>query len=745
MSLVIFHLYFGMDGLDMGKIVILDENTANQIAAGEVVERPASVVKELVENSIDAGSSNISIEINNGGISMIKVVDNGSGIDEDDVEIAFERHSTSKIRKADDLESIYTLGFRGEALASIASVSLVELTTRVKEKPYGKYIKIQGGLVKEVRQTGCPVGTTFIVRDLFYNTPARFKFLKKDTTEAGYVSDIVNRIALGNPHISIKLVNNRNCVIHTPGNNDLLSTIFSLYGKETAKEVLEVRYKDEKVEIFGYAGKPEIARSTRNYQSIYINGRYIRNKTIFSAIDEAYKTYLMKNKFAFVVLQIKINPIFVDVNVHPTKMEVRFSDEQTIFRAVYHAINNALLSKSLIRNVEISEKAKNLFKFEQNVQPAKDFVQEGLTLKSGFTDSKPIKQSDRKEEKIIAAKDKDINNENNLNNGNINANVSVIKSDNYEVKIDNAKNKSFIEIPDTSETDNIKGSTDKETKRIAVEENNEEVDIYFGQTVNPQSKTKNTYDADSQLNGQLESSGEDNTYNEIDTSEKPAEKMATAPAVLSEATENVGIEADNKEAEENQLIDARIIGQVFSTYILLQSGDDLLIIDQHAAHERIRFEELKRKYRENESLAQFLLSPVVIEITNQELKLIDENKEKLNKLGFSFENFGKNSIILRSVPVILPDNARIKESFLDVLDFLVNEKRKENVLVEEEALYTLACKAAVKANKKLDELEIKKILDDLNKIENPYTCPHGRPTIIKITKHEFEKMFKRIL
>ncbi len=729
----------------MGKIVILDENTANQIAAGEVVERPASVVKELVENSIDAGSSNISIEINNGGISMIKVVDNGSGIDEDDVEIAFERHSTSKIRKADDLESIYTLGFRGEALASIASVSLVELTTRVKEKPYGKYIKIQGGVVKEVRQTGCPVGTTFIVRDLFYNTPARFKFLKKDTTEAGYVSDIVNRIALGNPHISIKLVNNRNCVIHTPGNNDLLSTIFSLYGKETAKEVLEVRYKDEKVEIFGYAGKPEIARSTRNYQSIYINGRYIRNKTIFSAIDEAYKTYLMKNKFPFVVLQIKINPIFVDVNVHPTKMEVRFSDEQTIFRAVYHAINNALLSKSLIRNVEISEKTKNLFKFEQNVQPAKDYVQEGLIIKSGFIESKSIKHSDRNEEKKIAAKYKEINNENIINNKNINANVSGAKSDNYEVQIDYPIGKSIEEMPETSEIDCIKKSIGKETKNIAVEETNGEADIYFGRKENTLSNSNNTYSAESQSKWQLEGSGEDNASNEIDTSGKAAEKVCNEPVALSEEAENDSNYAENKDTEENRLTDARIIGQAFSTYILLQSGDDLLIVDQHAAHERIRFEELKRKFRENESLAQFLLSPVVVEITNQELKLIDENKEKLNKLGFSFENFGNNSIILRSVPVILPDNASIKESFLNTVDFLVNEKRKDNVLVEEEALYTLACKAAVKANMKLDEIEIKKILDDLSKIDNPYTCPHGRPTIVKITKHEFEKMFKRIL
>lgn len=708
----------------MGKIVILDENTSNQIAAGEVVERPASVVKELVENSIDAGSSNISIEISNGGVSLIKVVDNGKGIDEDDVEIAFERHSTSKIRKADDLESISTLGFRGEALASIASVSLVELTTRIKEKQYGKYIKIQGGVVKEVRQTGCPVGTTFIVRDLFYNTPARFKFLKKDTTEAGYISDMVNRIALGNEHISMKLVNNRSSVLHTPGNSDLLSTIFSLYGKETAKEVLEVKYKDEKVEISGYAGKPEIARSNRNYQSIYINGRYVKNKTISSAIDEAYKTYLMKNKFAFVVLHIRLNPIFVDVNVHPTKMEVRFSEEQAIFRAVYHAINNALLSKSLIRSVEISDKPKNFFKFEQNTQPVKDFVQEGFKLKSSISEDNLRKEVVKKEEDYVGQKEK------NINFKHIHANISLPKSDNKEVKISKEINENNVEVKKNIINEDFKPNFNKKPEML-VEETNSEFNISLDKTVK---SNKEIYSENTPANA-LESKVEI----ESDLSENCEKTFAGL--MTSQAKEENGDSGPGQ----NQLLNARIIGQVFSTYILLQNEDNLILIDQHAAHERIMFEELKRKYKENENLAQFLLSPVVVELTNQEVKLIDENREKLNNLGFAFENFGNNSIILRSVPVLLADNAGIKESFLDIVDFLLSDKRKENILIEEEALYRLACKAAVKANKKLDELEIKKVLDDLNKIDNPYTCPHGRPTIIKITKYEFEKMFKRIV
>lgn len=707
----------------MGKIVILDENTSNQIAAGEVVERPASVVKELVENSIDAGSSSISIEISNGGISLIKVVDNGKGIDEDDVEIAFERHSTSKIRKADDLESITTLGFRGEALASIASVSLVELTTRVKDKQYGKYIKIQGGVVKEVRQTGCPVGTTFIVRDLFYNTPARFKFLKKDSTEAGYISDMVNRIALGNQNISMKLINNRSSVIHTPGNNDLLSTIFSLYGKDTAKEVLEVKYQDEKIEVYGYTGKPEIARANRNYQSIYINGRYVKNKTISAAIDEAYKTFLMKNKFPFIVLHIRINPLFVDVNVHPTKMEVRFSDEQAIFKAVYHAVNNALLSKSLIRNVEMPEKPKNFFKFEHSNIPKKDFIQEDLKLKSGFLEKEIEK----------AKSDEDSNFEKNKK-VNIDTNIYLQKTDNKEVKF--SKNIEDIEkikpLPKDADKTTARGGFEEAEAKANYNEVNKKLENKEG--------NKNSVEVDNSVSITHKADDIDNKILEDNNSVDKSSEAANSADITQD-----NVKSCDKTSEENQLLNARIIGQVFSTYILLQNGDNLLMIDQHAAHERIMFEALKKKYKRNESLCQYLLSSVVIELTNQEVKIVEENREKLNKLGFVFENFGNNSIILRSVPVELSDNASAKEAFLDILDFIMSDKRKDNILVEEEALYRVACKSAVKANKRLDELEIKKILKDLINIENPYTCPHGRPTIIKITKYEFEKMFKRIV
>jgi DNA mismatch repair protein MutL len=700
----------------MGRIVILDENTSNQIAAGEVVERPASVVKELVENSIDAGSTNISVEISNGGISLIKVVDNGAGFEEDDMEIAFERHSTSKIRKASDLEAITTLGFRGEALASIASVSTVELTSRQAKNTYGRHVKFKGGTLIESGQVGCPVGTTFVVRELFYNTPARFKFLKKDSTEAGYVSDIVSRIALGNPHISLRLINNRNTVIHTPGNNDVLSTIFSLYGKETAKDCMEISYSDEKIKIKGYAGRPEIARSNRNYQSIYLNGRYIKNKVISSAIDEAYKTFLLKNKHAFIVLYMELNPMLVDVNVHPTKTEVRFSQEQDIFRAVYHAVNNTLLGKSHVRSIELGENQKHYFRFEGDVKSKGDFVQQKLNTANRKNDG--VETSRRTTESTLEKRDV-VEKDNNYSNarvedktGEVLINKGLIRE---EIKDRKLSGEGYIK-KDLS-GDNIKS------------EGIDSKDILDG---NLKSEGIDSKDI---LDGNLKS--EDLTGEDLSAQENISKDLSRRGIDLKEG------EALGQDTE-TIFQDAIIIGQAFSTYILLQKDEDLILIDQHAAHERIMFETLKEKYLKKENLAQYLLASEVIELTNQELGFIEEEKDLLNKLGFNFETFGNTSIILRSVPVDI-DGGGIKEAFMGIVDFLMSKGNKGDSIIEEEALYQIACKSAIKANKRLDEKEIKELLQELEELEKPYTCPHGRPTIIKITRYEFEKMFKRVL
>ncbi len=666
----------------MGKIVILDENTANKIAAGEVIERPASVVKELVENSIDAGASAISVEIKNGGITYIRVIDNGSGIDEDDVEIAFERHSTSKIRSTSDLSSITTMGFRGEALASIAAVSSVELVTRVKRNPYGMLVRVKGGEILEVRQTGCPVGTTFTVSELFYNTPARYKFLKKDATEAGYVSDIVSRIALGNPHISISLTGNGRRILHTPGNNDLLSAIFSIYGRETARNVVPVNYDDGIVKITGYAGKPEIARSNRNHQSFYINRRFIRNRIISSAVEEAYNTLLMKGRHAFVVLNLELNPVLVDVNVHPTKAEVRFSQEQDIFKSVYHAINSALLGSNLIRNITVSVPGKQT----ETVKPTTpDFQQQPIP---GITrDYSPSRLPAR-----------DCAGESNIKQDNIKQEYEINLTGDSQYhncfKVGKNQVKSQSQIKSKNQ---ITSELQIESGCLNIKENAESKSLIINDNI-----------------------GKNETF------EYPAAAK------------------DEVREEKRHLAEARYIGQAFSTFIILQHDNELLIIDQHAAHERILYEKLLKKYREKEPIAQFLLTPVVIELTNREMEIARENEQFFSSIGFIFEEFGNNSLILRAVPVII-DNTDLKNAFLETLDRLISDSEEDSAGKADDALYSMACKAAIKANRNLDQREIKNLVDELCELENPYSCPHGRPTIIRLSRHELEKMFKRIV
>lgn len=628
----------------MGKIITLDEGTIGKIAAGEVVERPASVVKELVENSIDAGASRINVEIKNGGISLIRVTDNGSGIEEDDVAIAFERHSTSKIRHADDITSVQSLGFRGEALASIAAVSHVEMVTRTENRLYATQICLKGGKIEYIKKTGAPVGTSVTVKDLFFNTPARYKFLKKDTTESGYVSDIIYRLALANPGIMFRLSSNGTTVVHSPGDNDLLNTIVSLYGIDIGKSVIEVDYKDELVKIAGYAGKPEISKSNRNFQSVFVNGRYIRSKIVTSAIDEAYKTYLMKNRHAFIVLKIEINPAAIDVNVHPAKMEIKFSDEQAIYRAIYHAVNGALMRGSGIRDASIGMINRSLSEYE--------IPENRRNIKEEYY-SEAIERAD------------------NIDNKNNNTNTA-------------GRNISL---------------NDSQDRQIAL-------DIKYDKHDTPACTTP--------LVNKDEMRGQ----------------------VIKDAAPEKNISID--------LMGARIAGKVFSTYILLQKEDYILIIDQHAAHERILYEEIRRKYYNNQSLAQMLVVPVVVNLTHQEMQKLKENERLFNGLGFIFEDFGNNSIIIRAVPYGGYDGGE-KELFIQLLDTVDITEGNDYNDVADEALYSIACKAAVKANMNLDDIEIMELVKKLSQLENPYTCPHGRPTIIKLHKHDFEKLFKRRL
>lgn len=655
----------------MGKIVILDENTANQIAAGEVIERPASIVKEMVENALDANATAITVDIAGGGIKSIRITDNGDGMEADDVELAFERHATSKIRSIEDLNRLHTMGFRGEALASIASVARVEVISKTEEASNGVRVVIEGGNVLLVEPAGAPKGTTFTVRELFYNTPARYKFLKKDTVEAGYVQDILTRIALARPDVSFKLTSQGRTLMHTPGNHDLLSVIYSVYGKDIARSVVPVKMTGEGVEVTGYAGKPEIARGNRSLQSILVNGRFVYNRMITAAMEEAYKTRLMQKRFPFAVLKLNLSPQFVDVNVHPSKLEVRFSDEQKVFRAVYHAISEALSENASFRVIsEVSD-----------TRPSPGQVLQNQSQDEGQPCPKP--------NTIPEAKS------------------TQLKPEAFQIK----PNEGMKSEPQPFR--NVDYTTAKPQ--------------LFHPVVTGQ-----------QLQGfQPAGVQEDNAQKTPSFTEKTENPVN--PAIPDDVLPNAKA-VDDKE----RLLRAQIVGQAFDSYILLQEGEDLILIDQHAAHERIRFEKLKKQYLLQEAFSQGLLSPLAVNLTELEMERFHELSKHLHKLGFEAEDFGNRSVLIRAVPYVL-DSSFSAQDFLEILEKLSQEMPTVSEILPEETLYMMACKSAIKANRSMSPMEIRGLVEELAITENPYTCVHGRPVIITMSEKELQKRFKRIV
>ncbi|MBE7052822.1 MAG: DNA mismatch repair endonuclease MutL [Ruminococcaceae bacterium] len=646
----------------MAKINVLDISVANMIAAGEVVERPSSVVKELVENSIDAGAKNITVEIKNGGMSYIRVTDDGCGIEKDDVKTAFLPHATSKIKTSDDLSRIYTLGFRGEALSSIASVAKVEIYTKTKDSLAGRRLLIEGGKVLEEEDAGCAVGTTIIVRNLFYNTPARQKFLKKDATEASYVSDVINKIILGNPSVSIKYIGTSN-KISSLGDGDLKNAIYAVYGKDYLKHLLPVDFSDENIEVTGFIGNSSLAKKNRNYQVFFLNGRNIQSKTMSVALSEAFKNTLMTGQFPFAVLFVKVNSTFVDVNVHPTKMEVRFSDDKKVFDALYWAAKNALNEKKHIPEMKI-EKPKIVFENRvKNVKQTEINFLKDAFIKSPKADEAPKKMTisdiiPKKESKYISD-----------------------AVDTFKKEYKEQSQKEIIK-EEAGVKPKIEEKTVEPIKEIVLEEKTVETTAY-----------KN---------------------------EEPAKKVYQPN------------------------IDYKIAGQIFSTYIIVEMGDEMHIIDQHAAHERLYFEQFLKDLNENKVYSQPMLIPVTVDLTPIEFDLVMQNVEFFSKVGFELEEFGANVIIIRSVPETLVD-ASISDIFHDVLKILSENNGKLHTDAELEMLHTMACKRAIKGNHVLSKQEMEKLVSDVFSLENINTCPHGRPIEIKMTKKELEKNFKRIV
>ena len=625
----------------MGKIQVLDGETINKIAAGEVVERPSSVVKELVENAIDAGATAVTVEIQDGGTSLIRITDNGSGMEKDDISMAFLRHSTSKIRSAQDLQTIRSLGFRGEALSSISAVAQVELLTKTAHAMTGCRYRIDGGVEKSIEDIGCPDGTTFIVRQLFYNTPARRKFLKSNMTEAGYISDLMARLSMSHPEVSFKFINNRQNRLHTSGNGRLKDILYHIYGRDISANLLPVETEQNGVHMTGFIGKPIICRGNRSYENYFINGRYIKSPVITQAIEDAYKTFTRVHKFPFAVLHFTLDTAELDVNVHPTKMEVRFSHGQELYKFIYESLRHVLLGKELIPEVKPSEPKKTT----AAVRPGRTVDQPTSGLMKH-----PIEQ--------------------------LTAQTATSPKRTPEPK------------PDTR-------PEPKETKEKFPE---------------PFEKKR------------LE------TLRASTVEEKPQQYELFETGLLT------------KEAR----VRHKLIGQVFETYWIVEYDGKLFIIDQHAAHEKVLYEKLMKRFKENQPMTQMVQPPIILTLSMTEIDLLNRYMDEFKKMGFEFESFGGKEYALRGVPSDLYGFTG-KEMVTELLDELAGEFERMRTDVIGDKIATMACKAAVKGNMRISAKEADALIEELLKAENPYTCPHGRPTIISMTKTELEKRFKRIV
>ncbi|MBM6828511.1 DNA mismatch repair endonuclease MutL [Anaerotignum lactatifermentans] len=646
----------------MQKIQLLDQKTINKIAAGEVVESPKSVVKELTENAMDAGASTVTVEIREGGTSYIRVTDNGCGIPKDQVKEAFLRHSTSKLSQIEDLEHIFTMGFRGEALASIAAVAQVEMTTKTKDEEMGTLIQISGGEVKTIQDVACTEGTTVVVQNLFYNVPARRKFLKKPATESSYVSDLMNKLALGHPEMSFCYINNGASILHTSGNGDGRASVFYVYGKEAANAMMEISYAKGDYRVTGLIGKPELSRGNRNYENLFINGRFIKNSIVSSAVEDAYKTRIMIGKFPVYVLNLEVDPSLVDVNVHPAKLEVRFKNDDEVYDFFYDAISSAFSGQVLIPRANLEKKA-----------PPQAEKTEQQTLSSWLKPKEAVPAFPRTES-------------------------SPARQD-----ISYTQREKEAPAPGGGR------SVDQLLKR------------------NTSQKTSVREDGVSyqKENVQAASLPKDFVLEEAETA-----KQTAAPAP--------------KEAEKTPFFqNYRIVGQVFDTYWLVEQRECLYLIDQHAAHERILFERLMKEFKEQSIVSQRLLTPVMLRLTEREKEVLRENQTLLEGFGFGIEEFSGKEYALCAVPFLMKSPSGTG-FFTEILDQLETESPVSLYDMKLMTVATMACKAAVKGHDRLSVQEADRLIEDLLKLENPFTCPHGRPTIVEWTKYQMEKMFKRI-
>mgnify|MGYP002569110551 FL=1 len=724
----------------MRRIAVLDQNTIDKIAAGEVVERPSSVVKELVENAIDAGATAVTVEITDGGKKLIRITDNGSGMEEDQIPLAFLRHATSKIEKVEDLEHIASLGFRGEALSSIAAVSQVELITKTPSAISGNRYVIEGGVEHSLEELGAPEGTTFLVRNLFYNTPARSKFLKSDTTEANYIHTLMEQLALSHPEISFKYIQNKQVKLHTSGNYSVKDVIYSVYGRDIAKALLEVEQENSFMKISGFVGKPEIARGNRSFENYYINGRYVKNNIITKAIENAYKGFLMQHKFPFVSLRMEMEGNDLDVNVHPAKREVRFAREQEVYDAIYDTVRNALTRREMIPKVtlgpeEISRK-EDVVKSSAVPEPFEQKRREQI-YGAPISRPQPVRESPASYSTMHPAKTEGIlseknpspaltPSEENLFTGTLRKNQEL---DEVKKKVELEQQAKIAEVP-AEKTAPATATIPQETSAIAKPEESKIPDPPTAEESSDAAKPVPSIESEAQT--------------EQTSTETPSAPAEPSPAPQKEpAPKQLELFEEKLLAPESRNR-IRMIGQVFDTYWLAEFDDNFYIIDQHAAHEKVYYERLVKKFRENSIDSQYLTPPLIVSLNMQEEEVLNANKDYFEQFGFEIEHFGGREYCISAVPSNLYGLTE-EELFLEMLDHLDSDNSKDALDIFASRLATMACKAAVKGNNRLSMEEAEKLLDELMTLENPYHCPHGRPTIISMTKTEMEKKFKRIV
>lgn len=760
----------------MRKIAVLDQNTIDKIAAGEVVERPSSVVKELVENAIDAGATAVTVEITDGGKKLIRITDNGAGIEADQIPLAFLRHATSKIEKVEDLEQIASLGFRGEALSSIAAVSQVELITKTPSAVSGSRYIIEGGVEHSLEELGAPEGTTFLVRNLFYNTPARSKFLKSDMTEANYIHTLMEQLALSHPEISFKYIQNRQVKLHSSGNYSVKDVIYSVYGRDITKALLDAEFENDFMKITGFVGKPEIARGNRSFENYYINGRYVKNNIITKAIESAYKGFLMQHKFPFVSLQMQMEGNDLDVNVHPAKREVRFAREQEVYEAVYDTVRKALMGKEMIPKVSVGRPEPETKETPvKSVSVPEPFEKKRREQLYGHTE-KEMQETGISGDRAYSGAGSFVSKKTKSWMERP-AYQSTVKEPSVSYSASHTTETKKPQVFSASEEDLFQGTLrekqeeelkrETETKRLA-EENRELKNTGCSQMKNTVPVSENTNqkkehwisEKEKPESGDFLSEPAEITHTS-DSPEKTAQNLETVisvetePGISAAESDQNSHEMAEQEPRQLELFEEkllapesreriRLVGQIFDTYWLAQFGDNFYIIDQHAAHEKVYYERLVKSFREKTVDSQYLNPPLIVTLNLQEENILKENQKYFSQFGFEIEEFGGKEYRISAVPATLYGFSE-EALFLEMLDQLSGSGEKDALDIFASRLATMACKAAVKGNHAMSAKEAEKLIDELLTLDNPYHCPHGRPTIISMTRTELEKKFKRIV